>query len=186
MEREGANCKATVRGWKEDDYLLVETPDPKWRHKTNDDIIGRLTHGGKYYGFTTSMIGILPEISMIVLRYPDDVVDTTLRESDRHEVTLPVKITYMTGANPHVYTGVITDISMGGCKLMSQKYFNADDVVFLSGMFPTGRIFEKIGFIIKSVRGVDKFEYGGMLRIPLASDREALAGFMDKMKQLKG
>ncbi|MBI4666544.1 MAG: PilZ domain-containing protein [Nitrospinae bacterium] len=183
LERERASVRAHVRGWKDGGYILVDVPDARWKQKDENPLVARLASSGKYYGFTTRAIGFMPEINLLILEYPEDIVDTSLRTAERFTITLPVTMTMAVKDKRYDYPGLITDISKHGCRIACGRPFNVSERLALSGQFPQGDKFEKIMFTIISASGGEgKFFYGGQLTFPAKEDEKALVEFMKRVK----
>jgi hypothetical protein len=155
LERDRMSSRAIVRGWREDAYLLLEVPDLRWKQKSADPIVCRMSHSGKYYGFTTNFIASLQEINLGVFEYPADIIDNTLRSAERYQVTIPVKLTAKFKNNTFEYEGLITDISKGGCLLKSSRALKSNETFTLSGTFPTKESFDNIVMTALSSEGHD-------------------------------
>ncbi len=161
LEKGSKVSKAVLRGWKNSHYLLVEMPDISWSRPDSSEIIGRLFGKGRYYGFTTTQLGVLMEFKLVVLRYPDDIMATSYRQNERYNATLPVTISRSAETGQADDVGVITDISEGGCKLVCQKTYHVGSKIFLQIDFPTGSRIDKLACILRAETNLgDKNSYG--------------------------
>lgn len=178
LERGSHSAKSKLRGWRTGHYLLVDAPDKTWNAISSTPIIGRLSGEVSYYGFTTEALGlfvvenvlaqedIFVVDNILVLRYPDDIVETSSRKQLRFDTTIPVEIVDKDGSGDANIAGVITNISESGCQLVCAEPYNVDEKLYLRVYFPTGSRIEKIGSILRSVTKLnDKFSYGVLFDI---------------------
>jgi len=161
LQKDSRSAKSTLRGWRIGQYLLVDTPDISWTGNQTEPIIGRLLGGATYYGFTTGVVGLFREVSLLALRYPDDIVDNSDRKYSRFNTTIPVDIIKTDKSGEINSVGAITNISEGGCQLVCQDSYKIDEKLYLRLNFSTGSRIEKIGCILRSVTKVNnKFNCG--------------------------
>lgn len=163
-------------------YILVDNPGAAWTTTDKSTIIVRLFGESAYYGFTTYCIGMLRELKLLVLRYPEDIIDSPYRKFSRFDITIPAKIA-PEGANDYdKEDGVVVNLSEGGCQLISAKSFDVNDNLFLSIDFPTGSGVDKLSCIARTVNQEDKkFNYG--LQFDIINDDE-LNAIKEFLKQL--
>jgi hypothetical protein len=187
LERNRLSARALVRGWKNGVYILMEMPDLRWKQNDPNPIVGRTSSEGKYYGFTTKYIGALPEVNLIILEYPDDIIDNVLRTTERYAVTLPVTLTARNRGKEFTYQGVITDLSKGGCLVRSSQRFTANEAYIISGNFPTGESFSGILMTALSCEGSEgRFESRCRFDSTPPEDEQALLRFIGLVKTVYG
>ncbi|MBF0635559.1 MAG: PilZ domain-containing protein [Nitrospinae bacterium] len=187
LERNRLSARALVRGWKDGAYILMEMPDLRWKQNDQSPIVGRASRGGKYYGFTTKYLGVLPEINIVILEYPEDIVDSVLRTTERYPVTLPVTLSAKNKGKEFTYQGVITDLSKGGCLIRSQRSFSVNETFTLSGSFPTGESFSGILLTALASNGSDgKFEIRCRFDSVPPDDERSLSRFLGMVKTVHG
>jgi len=161
LEQGSKASKTVLRGWKKNQYLLVDMPDASWSRADSSEIIGRLFGEGHYYGFTTTRLGVLMEFKLVVLRYPEDIMANSYRQNERYDATLPVTISRQTETGRADDVGVITNISEGGCKLVCHKTYHVDSKILLQIDFPTGSRIDKLTCVLRSETNMgDKNSYG--------------------------
>lgn len=187
LERNRLSARALVRGWKDGAYILMEMPDLRWKQNDPSPIVARTSLDGKYYGFTTKYIGALPEVNLVILEYPEDIVDSILRTAERYCVTLPVTLTAKNRGKEFTYQGVITDLSKGGCLIRSSRNFHVNETFTLSGTFPSGESYT--GILMTSL-GADetggKFENRCRFDSIPPEDEQALLRFLGVIKTVYG
>lgn len=187
LERNRLSAHALVRGWKNGVYILMEMPDLRWKQNDPDPIVARAFSKGKYYGFTTKFMGVLPEVNLVILEYPEDIIDNTLRAAERYAVTLPVKLTARYKGSSFEYEGMITDISKGGCLLRSSRALKINDTYILSGTFPAGETFSGILLTTLTSEGSNgRFENRCRFDSIPPEDELALSRFLGMVKTVHG
>lgn len=193
LERNRLSARALLRGWKDEAYLLMEMPDLRWKQNDPNPIVGRVSAGGSYYGFTTRYIGALPEINLVILEYPGDIIENVLRMAERYAVTIPATLTARHKEKEFTYQGVITDLSKGGCLLISSRPFSVNETYTLSGAFPAGERFSGILMTALSSSGSDgakgsegRFEMRCRFDSIPPDDERALSRFLDMLKTVHG
>ncbi|MBI5814315.1 MAG: PilZ domain-containing protein [Nitrospinae bacterium] len=188
MERAPLSADTHIRGWKDGVYILVDAPDGRWKVKDPTPIVCRLFEEGKYYGFMAAMFATLPELNLLLIEYPDEIVDTSVREEERFKVSLPVTITAVIKESQVDFPGIVIDLSQNGCQLISSKPVNVNDRLLLAGGFPGGQIFKDIPFVTKRVDELKgKWQLGGALDINEGAGKEAFERFLSQLRvYLKG
>lgn len=187
LERNRLSTRALLRGWRDGAYLLMEMPDLRWKQNDPNLIVARVSAGGSYYGFTTRRIGVLPEINLVILEYPDDIIKNVLRTTERFAVTIPVTLTARNKGEEFTYQGVITDLSKGGCLLISSRHFGVSETYTISGVFPGGESFSGILMTPLSSSGSDgRFEMRCRFDSIPPGDARALLQFLVMVKTVNG
>lgn len=187
LERNRLSTRALLRGWKDGAYLLMEMPDLRWKQNDPNPIVGRVSAGGSYYGFTTKYMGALPEINLVILDYPEDIIENVLRTAERYAVTIPVTLTGRNKGKEFTYQGVITDLSKGGCLLISSRQFSVNETYTLSGAFPAGELFSGILITVLSSKGPEgRFEIRCRFDSIPPGDEQALLRFLGMVKTVHG
>lgn len=171
----------------------MEMPDQRWKQSDPNPIVCRVSMGGSYYGFTTKYMGALPEINLVMLEYPEDIIENLLRTSERYAVTLPVTLTARYKAKEFTYQAVITDLSKGGCLLMSSRQFSVNETYTISGLFPAGDSFSGILLTVLSAsdpdgtKGADgRFKMRCRFDSVPPEDEQALSRFLGMVKAVHG
>lgn len=100
-----------------EEYLIIRVPAiPGILNKLADGspIIIRYIYDGNIYGFNSTILAYTHKPSLIAfMAYPTSIEIMNLRKSQRLECLLPAKIKTL----EKTFTGVILDISSGGCRL---------------------------------------------------------------------
>ncbi len=182
LERGSSTAKTILRGWKSGQYLMVDMPSAHWSAADKTPIIGRLFIEDTYYGFTTQYLGVLRELKLLILRYPEDKVDTSYRKSSRIGGALPVTIMYESAAGKEEDKGVITNISEEGCQIVCSRSFQVNDKLLLSVDFPTGSRIENIACILRYVASINnKFSYGAEFDVIDDDELNPVKEFLERL-----
>ena len=187
LERNRLSARALLRGWKDGAYMLMEMPDLRWKQNDPSPIVARTFRKGKYYGFTTKYVGALPEVNLVILEYPEDIIDNAMRAAERYAVTLPVKLATKYKGASFEYEGIITDISKGGCLLRSSRALKVNDTYIISGTFPAGENFGGILLTTLTAEGSEgRFENRCRFDSIPPEDERALSRFLGMVKTVHG
>jgi c-di-GMP-binding flagellar brake protein YcgR len=112
-------------------YLIVApsgATDPVSLLKDNQEVVVRYLHRGEVLGFRTTVLKQLDNpYPLIFLAYPKTVERFNLRKDARITCNLPVAAT----VKDQKLSGVITDISLGGCRVVLRSVENLDSGLFL-------------------------------------------------------
>jgi len=183
LEQAGETAKTILRGWKEGRYIIVDLPaEGAWRQGGREPIIGRLLGEGSYCGFTTEHVGVIIEFKLLILKYPMDIVGTPFRKSARFDTAMPVKITRKTAKGAVEDTGVVTNISQSGCRLVCSKPYKPLAKLDLLINFPAGTSIEKIPCILRSMeQHSDKYVYGVEFDIIDEDDLQPLSEYLEQL-----
>jgi c-di-GMP-binding flagellar brake protein YcgR len=101
-------------------FLIVSMPPQLEVQKkiyTDKSVVCRYVYLGRIYAFQSRILSyILRPSKMIILSYPESAEIHDLRSSPRVECRIPAEISYMETS----LTGIIADISRGGCRFVSR------------------------------------------------------------------
>jgi hypothetical protein len=176
-------AKTTVCGWKEDKYFLVEGI-AALKTRPNAQFVARIYDKGSYSGFSTSILGLFPEINLIAFRYPDDVEESSSRKAGRHRVTMPVTIARSSDGPVLDENGVVTDLSGGGVRFSCLMKFSPGEAAYLDGFLPAERR-RGVGVTVRScVDAGAQYDYGAEFAPADAETRDLLAGFLAALRHL--
>lgn len=179
-----SRIRTTLCGWKSGKYLLIEEPAGR-NTKENVPLVGRFFHDGCYYGFTVEALGHLPEAHILVLKYPDDIVKSSVRKSSRLEVAFPS--TVFRGASPTdlTHNALITNLSAGGLRFSCFMLFNAGETVAIMGALEPEQPDKTLNVIVRSMIAVgNKYEYGGEFVFGGGEEENAVKAKVDKLDSL--
>lgn len=123
--------KAELVGLHPGRYLIITTPSIQGQRKIPEgirEVVVRYLHRGEVLGFKAKVIDQLEKpFRLTFLTYPTTVERFNLRKSVRVSCNLPASVELAEG----VYQGIITDLSLGGCRLMLRAENKMDTGLFV-------------------------------------------------------
>ena len=183
LEDGATKAKTAVCGWKEGKYLLVDGAG-SIKARINGQLVARLCRNGCYYGFSTSILGLFPEINLMALSYPDDVEESNSRRAGRYQVTMPVKICRSHDGPVLDENGVLTDLSLGGVGFVCLMKFAPGEAAYLDGFLPAERR-SGVGVTVRSAEDIGaRYEYGAEFAPADEETRNSLAGLLEALRRL--
>lgn len=112
--------KSRLVGYVPNGYLIVATPGVPGIQNIlapHENVLARYIHHGEVFGFKTTVLGtIFSPFKLTFLACPSMVERINLRKAARIDCHIPATLT--TGGRS--LTGMILDISTGGCRFVSQ------------------------------------------------------------------
>ncbi len=155
LEREGRIFKSVLRGYKENDYLMVDLPDQSWMGSYGGGIVFRFLQRDKAVSFTTIWISYLAGVEQVILNYPASMLDTERRLKERYNISMPVNIYRLEGGEEKdASKSVIVDMSISGCKVSCELTYEENSRVFLKGSLPELGDFTDIGCYVRNISNV--------------------------------
>lgn len=169
---DGIRQNTTLVGMESGKFLILQAPALKQIENLVPEgsrIIARYILSGTVYGFKSTVLGhTLHPLRLLFLSYPESIEDKNLRKSPRIECFLPVEARLA----DQTYLGVLTDLSLGGCKLVMKKANNAS--------LPDSPINEKI-LIQTQLLGENKVEtFQGSIRSASLEEGKVVLGIQFK------
>ncbi|MBF0292422.1 MAG: flagellar brake domain-containing protein [Nitrospinae bacterium] len=179
-----SKLRTTLCGWKTGKYLLIEEPAGR-NVREGVSLVARFSHDGCYYGFNVEALGHLPEAHILVLKYPDDIMQSCVRKNSRLEVALPVNIFRGDKPSDALNDALITDLSAGGLNFSCFMSLNVGETVGVVGALEPEHPEMALSFIVRSVKTVGmKYEYGGEFVFSEGSAENALKTKVDRLDHL--
>jgi hypothetical protein len=176
-------AKTTVCGWKEGKYFLVEAI-AALKTRINSQFVARIYDSGCYSGFSTSILGLFPEINLMAFRYPDDVEGSNSRKAGRYHVMMPVTIARSHDGPVLDEGGVVTDLSAGGLRFSCLMKFSLGEAAYLDGLLPAER-YRGVAVTVRScVDTGSKYDYGAEFAPADGEARDSLAGYLAALSHL--
>jgi c-di-GMP-binding flagellar brake protein YcgR len=158
-EKEEFRFKAVLVGMETGDYLILRIPAHGQIQKyiyEGKRVIGRYMHSGVVYGFKTAIIGqTVHPLRLLMLKYPKSVEAIDLRKNPRIDCFFPADVIMRN----KTLSGVILDISVGGCRFAA-KPAKGDDLsppkvgenVQLSAQLFGGKVPESLKGVVRNVK----------------------------------
>ena len=168
LDQGGRSFESSIRGWKEKELLIIDTPGEAGNIKKETEITCSLrVRTGSPVTFTTHRTGLLPEYGLTVLAYPEEIAGSDRLADARLTVTAPVNVRHEGDADrAKTSSAVMTDISMEGCQIKCSKLFTAGDRIVISGSLPSMEgIFEVTGEVRAGMKTKDESCSHGVLFI---------------------
>lgn len=183
LEDSMVKAKTTVCGWKDGKYFLVDAIT-SLKARVNSQLVARIYNNGCYSGFSTSVVGLFPEINLMALRYPDDVQESNSRKSERYRVAMPVTIARSHDGPILDENGVVTDLSAGGVRFSCLMKFSPGETAYLDGLLPAERRRGVEVTVRSCVDAGANYEYGAEFSPAGEEARKSLAEFIEAMRHL--
>ncbi|MBF0528094.1 MAG: flagellar brake protein [Deltaproteobacteria bacterium] len=155
-----AKLSSSLIGYKYGKYLLLEHPDLKKGLALMEEGTTWLVNfisQGDIISFSSQVVGSSRHpVPLLFLSYPDALDRTVLRQSKRIPVSLNASCSAPSGLNTgeESCTGIILDISAGGCQMVSTKSFQPNDLMELTMDLPQGSKVNALSAEVKSCRDV--------------------------------
>lgn len=129
----GEKYQVALRGWMEDEYLIVDYPYFHGNITTFAPLTGcslSFTSDGTYFDFKTLVLfGMEQPARLMVLEYPKSFTGYNLRKNNRHRTNFPFSYTVEGGASKTSFTGTIRDLSLSGALITHlQPLTKGDDI----------------------------------------------------------
>lgn len=147
-------------------------------------LVARYLHAGSVFGFSSMvLLALATPRRLILLEYPDRVVEHNLRRHRRAACNLPV--TVIEGAKR--FAGIISDISNAGCRIQifgldPQTVFAVGATVQLETQFPgVPGVHQLTGEVRNTSADVQRHAIGVMLTTIEATATAAIAAYVEAL-----
>jgi hypothetical protein len=165
-------------GMKPDAFLIIKTPTII----SNEDLLSegaslrvRYTHLGDIYKFNTSILGENKKpFKVTYLSYPDVVDKIEYRDSPRVSSYIPASLIY----NKIEVKGIITDISVAGCKYRTESIDQLENLLIKKEGDVT------LKFPVLGLDGIREFK-GKIKKVAFDSDLALGIGFSEIQKDAR-
>ena len=129
----GEKYQVALRGWVEDEYLIVDYPHFQGDIVKIAPLTGcslSFTSDGIYFDFKTLVLHtVVHPVRLMVLEYPKSFTSYKLRKNNRHKANFPFSFSVEGGASETAFTGTIRDLSLSGALIThSQRLTKGDDI----------------------------------------------------------
>ncbi len=148
--------RGVLIGVVSDDLVLVQV-EGQAPIDVNEKVIVRMVEAGKAYGFETVISHMISEpVPMVFLALPAGVEVVNLRKAERMDVFVPVDVRHEaekggSAADTRILQGYLTNISSGGCRVLTKMPIAAKDVVNLSFHMPLDKhLYTLSGTVLES------------------------------------
>ncbi|MCX5771566.1 MAG: PilZ domain-containing protein [Candidatus Hydrogenedentes bacterium] len=142
-----------VRGWSKSSYLLIDRPRINNRFaaiRENQPCIVRFLYNGLACAFDTMILDwdTRQYHSYCRISWPTKFQTVSFRKFERVRAQIPCSFQY--GGNR--YTGLIEDISIGGCRIRTSCQMENNTTIEVDLSLPDGCVLEQIRAAVKNVR----------------------------------
>lgn len=129
----GEKYQVALRGWVEDEYLIVDYPHFQGNFVKIASLTGcslSFTSEGTYFDFKTLVLyAVAQPVRLMVLEYPKSFTSYKLRKNNRHKANFPFSFFVEGGATGTAFTGTIRDLSLSGALVThSQRLTKGDNL----------------------------------------------------------
>ena len=140
----GEQYPVSIRGWKEDEYLILDHPMIKGefvRVAPQTSCSLNYTVKGIFINFKTAVLDTITHpVHLMVIQFPRNFVSHNLRKNDRQKAHFEIFFSRDSGTPEVTYTGTIRDLSLSGALLTHAKPLEKDETIFLNLKLPQGDI----------------------------------------------
>lgn len=142
-----------VRGWSKSSYLLIDRPRIHHRFaaiRENQPCIVRFLSNGRACAFDTMILDwdTRQYHSYCRISWPTNVETVSFRKFERVRAEIPCSFEI----NKEEYTGIIEDISIGGCRIRTSVSLENETLLRMDLNLPDGSLLEQIRAVVKNVR----------------------------------
>ena len=174
----GNHLRSRLVGIDEDEYLILKNPpgvhSGAFRSHEDGGVVVRFIASGKAYGFNTHILGTEERpANLLFLAYPKDVVERSIRSSDRISGFIPVEIQI----KDHFVMGYMKNVSHSGCACAINLEHSPDRDGLLSAIVKGASI--GLGMLIIGVDGKQRMN-GEIVRFERNGERITLGVSFDK------
>ncbi len=129
----GEKYQVALRGWVEDEYLIVDYPQFQGDLVKIAPLTGcslSFTSDGTYFDFKTLVLyAVAHPVHLMVLEYPKSFTTYKLRKNNRHKANFPFSFSVEGGSPETLFTGTIRDLSLSGALIThSQRLTKGDNL----------------------------------------------------------
>jgi hypothetical protein len=189
---EKIRCTSFFRGSREYHYVLIDHPLHNGlpvRMEENKSCIVRFIWEGNVFGFSGHIISAIRHpFPLAFLTYPDQLESLNLRTTTRYPVRIEATYAHQTqeGSAPGSGTGLIINISEGGCLLEGKSVFDPGSRLTLSFTIPPQETIQELEVEVKRVRKRGEQTHLGLTFItPSETNARKINEYLARMKSLQ-
>lgn len=132
----GEKYQVALRGWVEDEYLIVDYPHFQGDLVKIAPLTGcslSFTSDGTYFDFKTLVLyAVSHPVRLMVLEYPKSFTSYKLRKNNRHKANFPFSYFVEGSASGTELTGTIRDLSLSGALVTHSHRLTKGDMIRLT------------------------------------------------------
>jgi c-di-GMP-binding flagellar brake protein YcgR len=138
----GEKYPVVLRGWVEDEYLIVDYPHFQGDYVKVAPLTGcslSFTSDGTYFDFKTLVLyAVAQPVRLMVLEYPKSFTSYRLRKNNRHKANFPFSFSIEGKDSEKAFTGTIRDLSLSGVLITHSERLTKGDNLHLNVNFTFG------------------------------------------------
>jgi hypothetical protein len=188
---EKIRCASFFRGSKEHQYVLIDHPLHNGfpaRMEENKSCVVRFISEGNVFGFSGHILSVIRHpFPLVFLTYPNQLESINLRTTPRYPVRIEASYAHQPqeGSAPESGTGLIINISEGGCLLEGKDFFDPGSRLTLSFTIPPQEPVQELEVEVKRVKKRDEQAHLGLTFItPSESNARKINDYLARMKSL--
>lgn len=132
----GEKYPVALRGWVEDEYLIVDYPHFQGDFVKIAPLTGcslSFTSDGTYFDFKTLVLyAVAQPVRLMVLEYPKSFTSYQLRKNNRHKANFPFYYSVEDAASDTTYTGTIRDLSLSGALITHAQPLKKGGIIHIT------------------------------------------------------
>ncbi|MDH5761690.1 MAG: flagellar brake protein [Nitrospinota bacterium] len=151
----GEKYQVGLRGWVEDEYLIVDYPVFQGDYIKIAPLTGcslSFTSDGTYFDFKTLVLySVAQPVRLMILEYPKSFTSYKLRRNNRHKANFPFSFTMEGDALNTSFKGTIRDLSLSGVLITHTQKLTKGDFILLTVNLAFGEL-SKVRAQVRNVR----------------------------------
>lgn len=149
----GVKYQVALRGWVENEYLIVDYPHFQGDFAKIAPLTGcslSFTSEGTYFDFKTLVLfSVAQPVRLMVLEYPKSFTTYQLRKNNRQKANFP--FSFSLEESETMFTGTIRDLSLSGALVTHSQKLTKGDIIRLSVNLTFGEL-SKVKAEVRNVR----------------------------------
>jgi c-di-GMP-binding flagellar brake protein YcgR len=132
----GEKYPVALRGWVEDEYLIVDYPQFQGDVVKIAPLTGcslSFTSDGTFFDFKTLVLyAVAHPVRLMVLEYPKSFTSYKLRKNNRHKANFPFSFSVGDIASEALFSGTIRDLSLSGALITHSQRLTKGESIHLN------------------------------------------------------
>lgn len=140
----GEKYPVALRGWVEDEYLIVDYPHFQGNFAKIAPLTGcslSFTSNGTYFDFKSLVLyAVAQPVRLMVLEYPKSFTSFQLRKNNRHKANFPFYYSAEEGSTNATFSGTIRDLSLSGALITHAQPLKKGDQILITVNLAVGEL----------------------------------------------
>ncbi len=132
----GQRYPVALRGWVEDEYLIVDYPHYQGDFAKIAPLTGcslSFTSDGTYFDFKSLVLySVSQPVRLMVLEYPKSFTSYQLRKNNRHKANFPFQFSLEGAPSETTFKGTVRDLSLSGALITHSHKLTKGDFIRLT------------------------------------------------------